>query len=84
MSRVQTLDGEWILQVLAVKHMDYTISGSYRLAISDGTYKENFVVLSSQFNHLVVDGQVDKFAIIKVSRCATQSLCTAYRFVCSL
>lgn len=41
-------DNALVFQVLAVKHMNYTITASYSLSVSDGIYEEIFVVLSSK------------------------------------
>lgn len=63
-----------ILQVLGMKRMAYNNIESYRLLVSDGGNTENSTVLSSHLNHLVVDGKLDRFAIIKVSKYTTRLL----------
>ncbi|EFX65488.1 hypothetical protein DAPPUDRAFT_117249 [Daphnia pulex] len=40
----------------------------YRLFISDGKYSYAYGMLATQLNHLVVDGQLENFTIIKVKK----------------
>lgn len=61
-------DGEPILQVLGSKRIAGGNAERYRLLLSDGMYLQSFSMLSTQLNHLVVDGQLSEFTIIKVQQ----------------
>lgn len=63
---------EPILQVLGTKR----ISGAgnnerFRLLLSDGQYLQSFSMLSTQLNHLVLEGALSEFTIIQVKQHVT-------------
>lgn len=61
-------DGEPILQVLGSKRIAGGNAERYRLLLSDGMYLQSFSMLSTQLNHLVAEGQLSEFTIIKVQQ----------------
>lgn len=61
-------EGEPILQVLGSKRIAGGNAERYRLLLSDGMYLQSFSMLSTQLNHLVVDGQLTENTIIKVQQ----------------
>lgn len=60
--------GEPILQVLGSKRIAGGNAERYRLLLSDGQYLQSFSMLSTQLNHLVTDGLLPEFTIIKVTQ----------------
>lgn len=64
-------EGEPILQVLGTKRIVGTNAERYRILLSDGQYCESFVMLSTHLNHLVVNGQLTEFTIIRVKQHTT-------------
>lgn len=55
-----------ILQVLATKLIESGSSKRVRLNVSDGEYSFATTMLSTQLNYLVLDGEIDNNAIIKL------------------
>lgn len=61
-------EGEPVLQVLGSKRIAGGNAERYRLLLSDGQYLQSFSMLSTQLNHLVTDGLLPEFTIIKVTQ----------------
>lgn len=57
---------EPILQVLGSKRITGGTAERYRVLLSDGQYLQSFSMLSTQLNHLVTNGDLSEFTIIKV------------------
>lgn len=68
MTNDKPYEGEPILQVLGSKRIAGGNAERYRLLLSDGMFLQSFSMLSTQLNHLVVDGQLSEFTIIKVQQ----------------
>ncbi|XP_031632411.1 replication protein A 70 kDa DNA-binding subunit, partial [Contarinia nasturtii] len=64
----ESYEGEPILQVLGSKRIAGGNAERYRLLLSDGQYLQSFSMLSTQLNHLVVEGQLPEFSIIQVKQ----------------
>lgn len=61
-------DGQPVLQVLGSKRIAGGNAERYRLLLSDGKYLQSFSMLSTQLNHLVTEGKLPEFTIIKVNQ----------------
>lgn len=70
-----------ILQVLGTKCIDRGPPERYCLLLSDGQYSQRFSMLSTQLGHLVADGQLSEYAIIKVQQYITSAVQNDQRFV---
>lgn len=63
---------EPILQVLGTKRIAGAGNNErFRLLLSDGQYLQSFSMLSTQLNHLVLEGALPEFTIIQVKQHVT-------------
>ncbi|XP_074640731.1 replication protein A 70 kDa DNA-binding subunit-like [Tubulanus polymorphus] len=59
-----------ILQILGQKKISGGPQGQdrYRLMLSDGKYHHSSAMLATQLNHLVLEGQLDSFTVIRLDK----------------
>ncbi|XP_046438075.1 replication protein A 70 kDa DNA-binding subunit-like [Daphnia pulex] len=65
-----------ILQVLGYKNLQGDNNDRYRILISDGKYSYAYGMLATQLNHLIVDGQLENFTIIRVKKFVVNKVAT--------
>lgn len=49
-------------------------SDRYRLNISDGTHSHTFAMLATQLNHMIPDGQLDNFCVIRADKIVSNAV----------
>ena len=55
------------LQVLQNKKIAGSTSDRYRVFVSDGQYSNSFSMLATQMNHLITEGKLEAFSIVRVN-----------------
>ncbi|EFX77455.1 hypothetical protein DAPPUDRAFT_247535 [Daphnia pulex] len=51
-----------------------TDNNRYKIVLSDGKYSYAFAMLSAQLNHLIADGKLEIFTVVKVVRFTVNSV----------
>lgn len=65
-----------VLQVLGYKNLQGESNDRYRILISDGKYSYAYGMLATQLNHLITEGKLEIFTIIKVTKFVVNKVAT--------